>query len=156
MGRTIWSAGAESAMGTPSMTGGLPNTCTGPPRTSCSKLQQVQRQTGIHTSVGGLYLGWLPATSTANRIMSDGFSRWRFEIFSSESCDTKFSLYWLLMRGVAHSSYVQSDWYCVEETLVFFASTQTFLLGSLYPLSAIYLYTKNISEGIGTPGPKTI
>lgn len=40
MGRTTGTAGRGRAIGTVSMTGGLPDTGTGPPRTSCSKLEQ--------------------------------------------------------------------------------------------------------------------
>ncbi len=40
MGRTTGTAGTERATGTASIIGELPDTATGPPRTSCSKLQQ--------------------------------------------------------------------------------------------------------------------
>lgn len=40
MGRTTGTAERGSATGTASMTGGLPDTGTGPPSTSCSKLHQ--------------------------------------------------------------------------------------------------------------------
>lgn len=40
MGRTTGTVGTARATGTASMTGGLPDTGTGPPRTSCSKLEK--------------------------------------------------------------------------------------------------------------------